>query len=118
RPVFVDAFVRERTSDTPVHHLEEVRRTPPEPSREALAQIDSTVQLLRAGNLPASRQPLDRLVRTMVVTSPYQASMEEVKWTEAAIPGRPTLTFVPKSFVQAHGVREKATVDVAKFVAA
>ncbi|HEX7978677.1 MAG TPA: FG-GAP-like repeat-containing protein [Gemmatimonadaceae bacterium] len=112
----VDAFVRASQSDSAVRHLEEVRRTPPEPSREALAQIDSTIQLLRAGNLAGSRQTLDRLLQTMVVTSPYQTSMEEVKWTEAAIPGRPVLTFVPKSFVQAHGVREKATVDVAKFV--
>ncbi|MBW8771407.1 MAG: VCBS repeat-containing protein [Gemmatimonadetes bacterium] len=112
----VDAFVRASQSDSAVHHLEEVRRTPPEPSREALAQIDSTIQLLRAGNLPASRQSFDRLMQTMVVTSPYQASMEEVRWTEAAIPGRPTLTFVPKSFVNSHGVRDKATIDVAKFV--
>jgi len=101
----VDAFVSAAQGDSAVHHLEELRRTPPEPSREALAQIDSTIQLLRAGNLPAARQTFDRLMRTMVVTSPYQTSIEEVKWTEAAIPGRPTLTFVPKSFVQAHGVR-------------
>jgi len=112
----VDAFVRAAQNDSAVHQLEELRRTPPAPSGEALAQLDSTIQLLRAGNAPASRQLLDRLLETMVVSSPYQASLEEVKWTEAAIPGRPTLTFVPKSFVQAHGVREKATVDVAKFV--
>jgi Tfp pilus assembly protein PilF len=112
----VEGFVRTSQSDSAVHHLEEVRRTPPEPSREALAQIDSTIQLLRAGNLPASRQLFDRLMQTMVVTSPYQTSMEEVRWTEAAIPGRPTLTFVPKSFVNSHGVRDKATVDVAKFI--
>jgi Flp pilus assembly protein TadD len=112
----VDAFVRASQSDSAVHHLEELRRTPPEPGRAALAQIDSTIQLLRAGNLAGSRQVLDRLLQTMVVTSPYQASLEEVRWTEAAIPGRPTLTFVPKSFVNSHGVRDKATVDVAKFV--
>src|SRR4029079_11331433 len=91
-------------------------RTPPEPSREALAQLDSTIQSLRSGTLAASRQTLDRPLQTMVVTSPYQASLEEVKWTEEAIPGRPTLTFVPKSFVNSHGVRDKATVDVAKFI--
>jgi Flp pilus assembly protein TadD len=112
----VDAFVRVVQYDSAVHHLEEVRRTPPEPSREARARIDSTIQFLRAGNASASRQTFDRLLQTMVVSSPYQASLEEVKWTEAAIPGRPTLTFVPKSFVNAHGVRDKATVDVAKFI--
>jgi hypothetical protein len=112
----VDAFVRAGQSDSAVRHLEEVRRTPPEPTPEARARIDSTIQLLRAGNLPASRQALDRLLQTMALTSPYQASVEEVKWTEAAIPGRPVLTFVPKSFVSAHGVRDKATVDAAKYV--
>jgi hypothetical protein len=108
RLALVDAFVRASQSDSAVHQLEEVRRTPPEPTPEARARIDSTIQLLRAGNLAASRQMLDRLLQTMVVTSPYQASVEEVKWTEAAIPGRPVLTFVPKSFVSAHGVRDQA----------
>src|SRR4051794_11684043 len=69
----VDAFMRAAQSDSAVHHLEEVRRTPPEPSRDALAQIDSTIQLLRSGN-PAARQSFDRLMQAMVVTSPYQAS--------------------------------------------
>ena len=64
------------------------------------------IQLLRAGKLPESRASLDRLLQAMVVTSPYQASLEEVKWTEAAIPGRPVLTFVPKSFIAQHGVRD------------
>ena len=74
----VDAFVRAGESDSAVRHLVEVRRTPPEPTPEARARIDSTIQLLRAGNLPASRQALDRLLQTMALTSPYQASVEEV----------------------------------------
>ena len=52
----------------------------------------------------------------MEVTAPYQASLDDVKWTDGPIPGRPVLTFAPKSFISLRGVRERATVDLAKFV--
>lgn len=111
-----DAFVRGRQADSAVVQLEEVRRIPPEPPKEARVYLDSTIQLLRANKLAEARPVLDRLVGVMEVTQQYQASMEEVKWTEGPIAGRPVLTFAPKYFISLHGVRDKATTDMAKFV--
>src|SRR5688572_306529 len=116
RLALVDAFARAGEADSVVRHLEEVRRIPPEPPLQARVTLDSVIQLARAGRLADARPTLDRFLRAMETTSPYQAALEEVKWTEGAIPGRPVLTFAPKNFIQTQGVREKPTVDVAKFV--
>ena len=51
----------------------------------------------------------------MEVTAPYQASLDDVKWTEGPIAGRPVLTFAPKYFISLRGVRDRATADLAKF---
>jgi tetratricopeptide (TPR) repeat protein len=110
-----DALVGDGAADSAVHQLEEVRRIPPELPKEGRAYLDSTVQLLRAGRLADARPVLDRFLGVMEVTPQYQASMEDVKWTEGPIAGRPILTFAPKYFISLHGVREKATVDMAKF---
>ena len=112
----VDAFARVGEADSVVRQLEEVRRIPPEPPPQARAMLDSIIQLARAGRIGDARGTLDRLLRAMETTSPYQAALEDVRWTEGAIPGRPVLTFAPKNFISQHGVRERATVDVAKYV--
>ena len=112
----VDSFVRRSEADSAVRQLEEVRRIPPEPPKEARVYLDSTIQLLRAGKLAQARTTLDRFVDLMKVTAPYQASLDDVKWTDGPIPGRAVLTFAPKSFISIRGVRERATVDLAKFV--
>src|SRR3954471_24065056 len=112
----VDAFVRRSQSDSAVRHLEEVRRIPPELPRQARIYLDSTIQLLRAGKLADARPVLDRFMGVTEVTPQYQASMDDVRWTDGPIAGRPILTFAPKYFISLHGVREKATVDMAKFV--
>ncbi|HMI49585.1 MAG TPA: FG-GAP-like repeat-containing protein, partial [Gemmatimonadaceae bacterium] len=111
-----DSFLRRGEADSAVQQLEEVRRIPPEPPREARIYLDSTIQLLRAGQSAPARTTFDRLVGLMEVTAPYQAAMEDVKWTDGPIPGRAVLTYAPKSFISIRGVREKATVDLAKFV--
>ncbi|HEU4722119.1 MAG TPA: FG-GAP-like repeat-containing protein, partial [Gemmatimonadaceae bacterium] len=116
RLALVDAFARAGEPDSVVRHLEEVRRIPPGPPAQALVALDSVIQLARAGRLADARPTLDRLLRAMETTSPYQAALEEVKWTEGAIPGRPVLTFAPKNFITIQGVRERATVDVARYV--
>jgi Flp pilus assembly protein TadD len=95
----VDAFAQRAEADSAIRHLEEVRRIPPEPPREARIYLDSSIQLLRAGKPAEARQTLDRLFGLMEVTVPYQASMDEVKWTEGPIAGRPVLTFAPKNFI-------------------
>ncbi|HMG71531.1 MAG TPA: FG-GAP-like repeat-containing protein [Gemmatimonadaceae bacterium] len=112
----VDSFVQRGEVDSAVQQLEEVRRIPPEPPREARVYLDSTIQLLRTGQLVQARTTFDRLVGLMEVTAPYQAAMDDVKWTDGPIPGRAVLTYAPKSFISIRGVREKATVDLAKFV--
>ena len=112
----VDAFARGGESDSAVKYLEEIRRIPPEPPPVARASLDSTIQLLRAGNAAGTRSTLDRLLGLLEVTSPYQASLDEVRSPQAPLPGRPILTFVPKSFVTLHGVRTSATVDSTQFI--
>jgi Flp pilus assembly protein TadD len=112
----VEALMRRGAADSVVKQLEEIRRIPPEPPPEARTYLDSTIQLLRAGKLAQARTTLDRLVGLMEVTAPYQASLDDVKWTDGPIPGRPILTFAPKSFISLRGVRERSTVDLAKFV--
>ncbi|MEP7000967.1 MAG: FG-GAP-like repeat-containing protein [bacterium] len=102
--------------DSAVRHLEEVRRIPPEPPKEALTYLDSTIQLLRAGALPQSRVTLDHFLRLMEVSAPYQASLEVVKATEGPIPGHPVLTFAPKDFVALREVKRSTTSDVVKFI--
>jgi len=113
----VDALARRGEADSAIRHLEEVRRIPPEPPREAKTYLDSSIQLLRAGKLAEARTSLDRFFGLMEVTAPYQASLDNVKWTETEGPiaGRPVLTFAPKHFISLHGVRERSKVDLAKF---
>jgi Tfp pilus assembly protein PilF len=110
-----DVLARRGQADSAVRHLEEARRIPPELPVEVRTQLDNAIQALRAGDPASSRAALDRFLRLAEVTSPYQASLDAVKWTEGPIAGRPVLTFAPKSFVSLSGVREKATVDLAKF---
>ncbi len=112
----VDVLARRGASDSVIQQLEEVRRIPPEPPKEARTYLDSSIQLLRTGKLAEARTTLDRFSSLMEVTSPYQASLEDVKWNEDPIAGRPILTFAPKYFVSLRGVRERATVDTAKFI--
>src|SRR6266513_51397 len=111
----VDAFARRGEADSAIRHLEEVRRMPPELPREARTYLDSSIQLLRAGNVAQARPALDRFFGLVEVTAPYQAALDDVRWTEGPIAGRPVLTFAPKSFISIHGMRERATIDMAKF---
>ncbi|PYP54239.1 MAG: hypothetical protein DMD39_02185, partial [Gemmatimonadetes bacterium] len=78
----VDVLARRGEADNAVSQLEEVRRIPPQPPREARAYLDSSIQLLRTGRLAQARTTLDRLFGLMEVTAPYQASLDDVKWTE------------------------------------
>ncbi|MEA2763144.1 MAG: hypothetical protein QOD47_2428, partial [Gemmatimonadaceae bacterium] len=112
----VAAFAKRGEADSAVRQLEEVRRIPPEPPKEARIYLDSAIQLFRAGKLDQARTAVDRLVGLMEVTAPYQASMDDVKWTDGPIAGRPILNFAPKNFISLHTVRERVTVDMTKFV--
>lgn len=109
----VDLFVRRSQADSAVRQLEEVRRLRPEPPKEAKPHLDSTLQLLRAGRISEARVPLDRFLHLMELTSPYQASLEEVKWVEGPLVGRPVLTFNPSTLIQTRGLLiVRRTADV------
>src|SRR2546423_2201553 len=51
----IDALARRGEADSAVRHLEEVRRIPPEPPKEARIYLDSSIQLLRAGRSEPAR---------------------------------------------------------------
>jgi len=110
------AFVMRGAADSAVRQLEEIRRIPPDPPAEARAALDSSITLLRAGDKVRSPAIVERLTRLMRVTAPYQASLAEVSWIEGPIPGRPVLSFAPRDFITLHGLRGKASTDVAKFI--
>ncbi|HEX8850032.1 MAG TPA: FG-GAP-like repeat-containing protein [Gemmatimonadaceae bacterium] len=110
------ALERRGESDSVIRHLEEVRRIPPEPPREARAQLDSTVQLLRSGKLDDSRRTFARLVELLKGTAQYQASLADVRWAEGPIAGQPVLTFAPKDFITLHGSRKQAQAAQVRFV--
>ena len=112
----IEALARRGEADSAVRHLEEVRRLPPAPPPQAQSAIERAIQLLRAGDTAQSHAALDRFFQVMEGTAPYQASLDDVRWIEGPIPGRVILSFAPTSFVSVHGVREQATVGLAKFV--
>ncbi|HEV7388477.1 MAG TPA: FG-GAP-like repeat-containing protein, partial [Gemmatimonadaceae bacterium] len=115
RMKLANSFVQSGQADSAVQQLEEVRRIPPELPREARVYLDSTIQLLRAGNASQARATFDRLNGLVEVTGPYQASLEDVKLPEGPISGRAILNFSPKGFISIHGTRDRAAIDVAKF---
>ena len=111
----VNALMRRGQADSAVRHLEDVRRIGPEPPRDARAALDRAIRLLRTGQLAEARSTLERFLDVVELTAPYQASLEEVKWTSGPIPGRLVLTYVPQSFFSVTGVRDQPTVDLAAF---
>lgn len=112
----IDVLVRRAQADSALQQLEEVRRIPPAPPNEARPALDSTLRLLQAGKLAEAKAPLDRFVRLLQVTTPYQASLAEVKWAEGPLVGRPVLTFAATHLIAQRGVREKATIDSVQFL--
>ncbi len=112
----IEALARRGLADSVVRHLEEVRRIPPAIPPEAGTYLDSAIQLLRTGKLDEARATLVRLVRVIEVTSPYQASLEEVSWPEGPIPGRAILTFAPKDFISLRDVADRGTAGMVRFV--
>ena len=112
-----DALVRGGAADSAVRLLEDARRIRPELPKDAQPVLDTTIALLRAQKVADARAPLDRFLHAMSTTSAYQASLEDVKWLEGPISGRPILTFTPKSLATLRGVaRGNAAADLVHFV--
>ncbi|MGH2829578.1 MAG: FG-GAP-like repeat-containing protein [Actinomycetota bacterium] len=95
----VDVLVRRGEADSAIRHLEEVRRLRPEPPKEARPHLDASLQHLRAGRLAQARVPLDRFLRVMELTAPYQASLNDIQWVEGPLVGRQVLAFNPQSLI-------------------
>ncbi len=102
--------------DSALRQLEELRRIPPEPPQEARPYLTSALRLLQDGKLAEARAPLNRFLSLVKGTVPYQASLDEVKWAEAPLVGRPVLTFAATHLITLRGVRERATTDSVQFV--
>ena len=115
RLALLDVQLRRAQADSAVRQLEEIRRTPPEPPAAARAYLDSALRQLQAGKVAAAAEPLDRFTHLMQLTKPYQAALDEVKWTDGPVPGRPVLTFNPKYLIGLRGVRAEAAVDSVRF---
>jgi len=99
-----DALASRGVADSAAQLLEEVGRFRPEPPKEARSQLDSALGLLRQRKLAEARAPLDRFLHAMELTSPYQAALDEVKWVEGPLVGRPVLAFNPQSLIQTRGI--------------
>ena len=99
-----DALLRLGQTDSTVRYLEEVRRVRPAPPREAKPYLEATLQALRAGRFPDARAALDRFLRIMEVTAPYQAALAEVDGIEGPLVGRPVLAFSPQSLITMRGI--------------
>lgn len=112
----VDLFVRRGPLDSAVRHLEEVRRIPPEPPAEARAELERAIQSLRAGDTAQARTALGTLLRAIQLTSPYQASLEAVRWVEGPIVGTPLLSYAPADLVSLRAQRVPVAADSLRFV--
>lgn len=92
----LDAFVAAGAADSATRALEEIRRIPPEPPREALAHYAATLSLLRAGRLTEARPGLAKFRAAMELTPAYQASLDKVKGPAGPAAGQTIITFTSR----------------------
>lgn len=104
-------------ADSALRQLEEVRRIPPALPPESLASLDSAMRALQTGNSAQAKAPLDHFLALVRVTTPYQASLDDVTagGADSPLAGRPVLTFAPTSLITSVGVRDQATTDSVRF---
>ncbi len=95
RLALLEAFVAHGDADSATRALEEIRRLPPEPPKEAIAEFAKALPLLRAGRVADARAPLGRFRRAMELTPAYQASLTTVRGPDGPMVGSPLLTFSP-----------------------
>jgi Flp pilus assembly protein TadD len=110
-----DALLRLGEADSTVRYLEDVRRLRPEPPRDARPHLAAALQALRAGRSSETRSTLDRFLKVMEVTAPYQASLAEVDWIEGPLVGRPVLAFNPASLITMRGIARAPEADRLRF---
>jgi hypothetical protein len=115
RLMLVEALARGGQADSVVRHLEEIRRIPPAPPAEAGRMLERTLELLRTGTIAAAKPTLDRFVQEMELTTPYQAALDAVNWTEGPLVGRPVLTFVPEDYLTLRALGENDSTKAVRF---
>src|SRR3989442_847308 len=98
-----------------IRYLEDVRRLRPEPPREATPHLEAALQALRTGRLADGRTALDRFLRLIEVTAPYQASLAQVDGIEGPLAGRPVLAFSPQSLIAMRGIASAPTSGQVRF---
>ncbi|HEV8382589.1 MAG TPA: FG-GAP-like repeat-containing protein [Gemmatimonadales bacterium] len=99
-----DVFLRLGESDSTIRYLEDARRLRPEPPREAKPYLAAALDALHAGRASDGRAALDRFLRLIEVTAPYQESLAQVDWIEGPLAGRPVLSFNPQSLITMRGI--------------
>ena len=107
-----DVLLRIGERDTALRHLEDVRQLRPEPSREAKPHLEAAIQALRANRADRARFELDRFLRSMEVTAPYQAALAQLNWNEGPLVGRPVLAFNPASLITMRGIAPAANTAI------
>lgn len=112
----VDLYARRGEADSALMYLEDVRRVGAEPPREAKPHLDTTMLRLRAGRVADARAPLDRFLRLMELTSPYQASLQDVRWVDGPLVGRPVLAFNPQTLITTRGFVPASRSIVLRFL--
>ena len=119
RVALLDAFATAGDADSATRALEELRRLPPEPPREALTPFAAALPLLRAGKLAEARAPLTRFRRAMELTPAYQAALATVRGPDGPMVGRPELAFSPGFDVAQRAQRRGGAIrDAVTFVEA
>src|SRR2546425_1569784 len=110
-----DALLKLGKSDSTIRYLEDVRRLRPEPPREARPHLEASLQALRTGRLADGRAAIDRFLRLVEGTAPYQASLAEVDGIEGPLAGRPVLAFGPQSLITMRGIASARTSGQVRF---
>jgi len=106
------ALLKLGDSDSTLRHLEDVRRLPPAPPREAQPYLARSMQALRAGRVAEARVAFERFLRLSEVTGPYQAALAQVDWIEGPLAGRPVLAFDPQSLITMRGITPASNAGV------
>ena len=99
-----EAFLAIGAGDSTRRYLEDARQLRPDPPREAKPHLQMAIQELGARSLGAARAEFDRFLRLMELTTPYQAALAKVSWTEGPLVGRPVLDFRPASLIAMRGI--------------
>ena len=108
----IELFARRGAADSALRYLEEVRRLRPESPPEAKPHLDRAIAALQSGQLDSARAPLDRFLRMVELTAPYQAALRDVAWTEGPLVGRPVLAFGAQTLNSTRGILRTPQVTV------